>query len=90
MKAVTAAQLAMAGSGEHTVSLDDAIEACRTTALDMHSHCEWRGGGLTSDKETSLGGLAASVKIPLCECILGFADVSVTGVLVLELELVLS
>jgi len=20
--------------------LDDAIEACRTTALDMHSHCE--------------------------------------------------
>lgn len=40
VKAVTAAQLAMAGGGEHTVSLDDAIEACRTTALDMHSHCE--------------------------------------------------
>jgi hypothetical protein len=55
---VTAAQLAMAAGGEHTVSyvsshvdldtvggklidrLDDAIEACRTTALDMHSHCE--------------------------------------------------
>ncbi|KAL1408854.1 hypothetical protein Q8F55_005668 [Vanrija albida] len=55
VKAVTAAQLAMAGSGEHTVSLDDAIEACRTTAMDMHSHY----------KETSLGGLAASVKIPL-------------------------
>ncbi|TXT10642.1 hypothetical protein VHUM_02147 [Vanrija humicola] len=57
VKAVTAAQLAMAGSGEHTVSLDDAIEACRTTAMDMHSHY----------KETSLGGLAASVKIPLCK-----------------------
>jgi L-serine deaminase len=55
VKAVTAAQLAMAASGEHTVSLDDAIEACRTTAMDMHSHY----------KETSLGGLAASVKIPL-------------------------
>ena len=73
VKAVTAAQLAMAAGGEHTVSyaisyptppshlyavapppqesriknqelraddrLDDAIEACRTTALDMHSHC---------------------------------------------------
>ncbi|KAK4687235.1 L-serine dehydratase, partial [Tremellales sp. Uapishka_1] len=36
-------------------SLDDAIEACRTTALDMHTHY----------KETSLGGLAATVKIPL-------------------------
>lgn len=57
VKAVTAAQLAMAADGEHTVSLDDAIEACRTTAMDMHSHY----------KETSLGGLAASVKIPLCE-----------------------
>ncbi|BEJ16940.1 hypothetical protein CspHIS471_0603410 [Cutaneotrichosporon sp. HIS471] len=55
VKAVTAAQLAMATSGEHTVSLDDAIEACRTTAMDMHSHY----------KETSLGGLAASVQIPL-------------------------
>lgn len=57
VKAVTAAQLAMAADGEHTVSLDDAIEACRTTAMDMHSHY----------KETSLGGLAASVKIPLCK-----------------------
>ncbi|KAK1925700.1 serine dehydratase alpha chain-domain-containing protein [Papiliotrema laurentii] len=55
VKAVTAAQLAMAGGGEHTVSLDDAIEACRTTAEDMHSHY----------KETSLAGLATTVKIPL-------------------------
>jgi hypothetical protein len=30
----------MAGGGQHTVSLDDAIEACRTTAMDMHMHCE--------------------------------------------------
>lgn len=53
--------------------LDDAIEACRTTAEDMHVHY----------KETSLAGLAVSqhhvpevwliltgqttVKIPLCE-----------------------
>jgi L-serine deaminase len=48
VKAVTAAQLAMAGSGEHTVSLDEAIEACRTTAMDMHSHCgshkSWNAG----------------------------------------------
>jgi hypothetical protein len=29
----------MAGEGQHTVSLDDAIEACRTTAIDMHTHC---------------------------------------------------
>ncbi|KAI9638233.1 serine dehydratase alpha chain-domain-containing protein [Dioszegia hungarica] len=55
VKAVTAAQLAMAGEGQHTVSLDDAIEACRTTALDMHSHY----------KETSLAGLATTVQIPL-------------------------
>ena len=31
--------------------LDDAIEACRTTALDMHVHY----------KETSLAGLAVSL-----------------------------
>ncbi|ORX37449.1 serine dehydratase alpha chain-domain-containing protein [Kockovaella imperatae] len=55
VKAVTAAQLAMAGGGQHTVSLDDAIEACRTTAQDMHVHY----------KETSLAGLATTVKIPL-------------------------
>ncbi|ORY23367.1 serine dehydratase alpha chain-domain-containing protein [Naematelia encephala] len=55
VKAVTAAQLAMAGEGQHTVSLDDAIEAVRTTAKDMH----------TNYKETSLAGLATTVKIPL-------------------------
>ena len=28
--------------GKLTNRLDDAIEACRTTALDMHSHCEFQ------------------------------------------------
>ncbi|KAL7419223.1 hypothetical protein Q5752_006060 [Cryptotrichosporon argae] len=73
VKAVAAAQLALASASapppapgtpgsttpgatrEPTVSLDDAIEACRTTALDMHAHY----------KETSLAGLATTVKIPL-------------------------
>ncbi|GAA6059265.1 hypothetical protein JCM10212_006658 [Sporobolomyces blumeae] len=55
VKAVTAAQLALAGDGIHSVTLDEAIEAMRLTARDMHSHY----------KETSLSGLATSVKIPL-------------------------
>ncbi|GAA5970467.1 hypothetical protein JCM3765_007629 [Sporobolomyces pararoseus] len=55
VKAVTAAQLALAGDGQHSVTLDEAIEACRVTARDMHAHY----------KETSLSGLATSVKIPL-------------------------
>ena len=50
VKAVTAAQLALAGDGEHSVTLDEAIEAMRLTARDMHSHY----------KETSLSGLAVS------------------------------
>ncbi|BGP40041.1 hypothetical protein JCM10449v2_003999 [Rhodotorula kratochvilovae] len=55
VKAVTAAQLALAGEGVHSVSLDDAIEAMRVTARDMHS----------AYKETSLSGLATAVKIPV-------------------------
>ncbi|SNX81343.1 related to L-serine dehydratase 1 [Melanopsichium pennsylvanicum] len=55
VKAVTAAQLALAGDGKHSVSLDDAITAMRETARDMH----------TSYKETSLGGLATAVRIPV-------------------------
>lgn len=35
-----AAQLALAGDGVHSVSLDEAIEAMRVTARDMHNHCE--------------------------------------------------
>ncbi|GAA5914777.1 uncharacterized protein JCM6883_001091 [Sporobolomyces salmoneus] len=55
VKAVTAAQLALAGDGQHSVTLDEAIEAMRQTARDMH----------TSYKETSLAGLATSVRIPI-------------------------
>lgn len=36
----TAAQLALAGDGIHSVSLDEAIEAMRVTARDMHNHCK--------------------------------------------------
>lgn len=35
MKAVTAAQLAMASDGIYSVTLDEAIEAMRLTASDM-------------------------------------------------------
>ncbi|KAI5475499.1 L-serine dehydratase [Pseudohyphozyma bogoriensis] len=55
VKAVTAAQLALAGDGIHSVSLDEAIEAMRVTARDMHNHY----------KETSMSGLATTVRIPL-------------------------
>ncbi|GAA5977814.1 hypothetical protein JCM11641_006081 [Rhodosporidiobolus odoratus] len=57
VKAVTAAQLALAGEGgqDAVVSLDDAIEAMRVTARDMHANY----------KETSLSGLATTVRIPL-------------------------
>ncbi|KAE8212726.1 hypothetical protein CF327_g3653 [Tilletia walkeri] len=56
VKSVTAAQLAMAsGDGLHAVSLDEAISAMRMTARDMH----------TKYKETSLAGLARTVRIPV-------------------------
>ncbi|KAL9936746.1 hypothetical protein V8E36_004814 [Tilletia maclaganii] len=56
VKAVTAAQLALAsGDGQHAVSLDDAISAMRMTARDMH----------TKYKETSLAGLARTVRVPV-------------------------
>ncbi|KAE8189469.1 hypothetical protein CF328_g6273 [Tilletia controversa] len=56
VKSVTAAQLAMAsGDGLHAVSLDEAIAAMRMTARDMH----------TKYKETSLAGLARTVRIPV-------------------------
>ena len=50
MKAVTAAQLAMASDGVYRVTLDEAIEAMRLTAADMSAKY----------KETSL-----SVCVPL-------------------------
>ena len=59
--------------GKLTNRLDDAIEACRTTALDMHSHCEFLsylhcvGWCWRLDKETSLAGLAVSLFHSICE-----------------------
>ncbi|RXW23979.1 hypothetical protein EST38_g1890 [Candolleomyces aberdarensis] len=55
VKAVTAAQLSMASHGVYSVTLDEAIEAMKVTAADMS----------VKYKETSLSGLATSVKIPL-------------------------
>ncbi|KAH8832579.1 serine dehydratase alpha chain-domain-containing protein [Flagelloscypha sp. PMI_526] len=55
VKAITAAQLSMASDGVYSVTLDEAIEAMRLTAGDMS----------VKYKETSLSGLATSVKIPL-------------------------
>ncbi|KAG6854535.1 hypothetical protein C0991_005447 [Blastosporella zonata] len=55
VKAVTAAQLSMASDGVYSVTLDEAIEAMRLTAQDMS----------IKYKETSLSGLARTVKIPL-------------------------
>jgi L-serine deaminase len=55
VKAITAAQLSMASHGIYRVTLDEAIEAMRLTAADMS----------VKYKETSLSGLATTVKIPL-------------------------
>ncbi|KAJ2781955.1 hypothetical protein H4R18_002556 [Coemansia javaensis] len=54
VKAVTAAQLALQGNGNHRVSLDQVIETMRQTGHDM----------MTKYKETSQGGLA--VNVPVC------------------------
>ncbi|KAG9301375.1 hypothetical protein G9A89_018047 [Geosiphon pyriformis] len=53
VKAVTAAQLALNGDGEHRVTLDQVIETMRQTGHDMQSKY----------KETSQGGLAVNVTI---------------------------
>lgn len=55
VKAVVSANLALSTEGIHTVTLDEAIQAARLTAADMH----------TKYKETSLSGLATTVKIPV-------------------------
>ncbi|KZT56801.1 L-serine ammonia-lyase [Calocera cornea HHB12733] len=55
VKAVTAAQLALASDGVYSVTLDEAIHAMRLTARDMS----------VKYKETSLSGLATTVRIPL-------------------------
>ena len=51
MKAINAARLAMMDDGGHLVSLDAVIETMRQTGHDLQSKY----------KETSLGGLAATV-----------------------------
>ena len=51
IKAIEASRLAMVGTGEHRVSLDQVIETMRKTGLDMNERY----------KETSLGGLAVNV-----------------------------
>ncbi|MFI5206245.1 MAG: L-serine ammonia-lyase, iron-sulfur-dependent, subunit alpha, partial [Candidatus Paceibacterales bacterium] len=54
VKALNAALLALAGNGEHRVSLDQVIATMKQTGKDMRSIY----------KETSLGGLA--VNVPEC------------------------
>jgi hypothetical protein len=54
VKAVNAAYLALAGDGNHRVSLDQVIETMRQTGADMHDKY----------RETSRGGLA--VNVPEC------------------------
>ena len=51
IKAISAASLALRGSGKHLISLDACVETMRQTGLDMN----------TNYKETSLGGLAVNV-----------------------------
>ncbi len=51
VKAIEASRLALVGTGEHRVSLDQVIETMRKTGLDMNERY----------KETSLGGLAVNV-----------------------------
>ncbi len=58
VKAINACSLAMLGSGEHMVSLDQAIETMRRTGADMQ----------TKYKETSLGGLAFTIPVRQVEC----------------------
>jgi len=54
IKAINGARLALAGSGEYKVRLDQVIETMRQTGLDMADKY----------KETSTGGLA--VNVPVC------------------------
>ena len=54
VKALTAASLALRGSGDHIISLDACIQAMKETGAEMS----------TKFKETSLGGLAVSY----CDC----------------------
>jgi L-serine dehydratase len=57
-RAISAARMALRGDGSHRVSLDEVIETMRRTGHDMHANY----------KETSLGGLAATVPVSVVEC----------------------
>lgn len=56
VKAINASRLSLIGTGEHKISLDTVIETMKRTGQDMKDIY----------KETSLGGLAATVNIPEC------------------------
>lgn len=56
VKAINASRLALIGTGEHKISLDTVIQTMKRTGQDMKDIY----------KETSLGGLAATVNIPEC------------------------
>lgn len=56
VKAVNASRLALMEDGEHKISLDTVIKTMKQTGKDM----------MDIYKETSLGGLAASVNLPEC------------------------
>jgi len=58
IQAINASRLALKGDGGHIVRLDEVITAMREIGSDMHSKY----------KETSVGGLATSVSVGLCEC----------------------
>ena len=61
IKAISAARMALRGSGEHYVSLDQVIRTMRDTGRDMQEHY----------KETARGGLAVNVlelPVSIVEC----------------------
>lgn len=74
IKAIAAAQIALSGDGEHLISLDEVIVTMQNTAQDVRGYFLTDTHPLTdcvahqmhsNYKETSLGGLAATIKIPV-------------------------
>ncbi|QNE89649.1 L-serine ammonia-lyase [Corynebacterium incognita] len=57
VKAINAARLALMGEGTHHVSLDDAVQTMAETGRDM----------LSKYKETSMGGLAKTLGLPVSQ-----------------------
>ena len=60
VKAINAARLAKLGDGTNIVTLDDVVETMAATGRDM----------MTQYKETSMGGLAVQLGLPvnITEC----------------------